>query len=180
MLPLHDGQLRLLVLNHLVSQLQEGSGSDWQVEGFAPEQLDCLRQLSMSDIKGLASMRHPQIRLVLDGASFATGLRNLALLKDMKCLQNYFIRHGASPVMMKSFFKIPESVAISHLRAQGHKVQRGRPQLPPRIIRDRIHRFWVAHEQLDIRTRYYRLHQTFPSFTLHALSGVVSELKKLE
>lgn len=180
MLPLHDSHLRLMLFTHLVSRLEHGGKAQLQGAGIEAEQLECLRGLSMDDIKRLASLRHPLIGVVLDGATFATGLRNLAMLREMQSLERYFIHHGASPAMMKSLFKLAKRTAIKRLRAQGHRASKGRAQLPPMVVRDRMHRFWVQHADLDLKTRYYRLHQAYPSYNLHALSGVINEFEKLK
>ena len=175
MLPLHDSHIRLMLFTHLVSRLEHGGKAQLQGAGIEAEQLECLRGLSMDDIKRLASLRHPLIGVVLDGATFATGLRNLAVVRETQSLERYFIRHGASPAMMKSLFKLAKRTALKRLRAQGHRASRGRTRLPPIAVRDRIHRFWAQHAELDLKTRYYRLHEAFAAYTLHALSGVINE-----
>lgn len=175
MLALHDSHIRLILLSHLVARLEHAGKVECQGAGIEPEQLECLRTLSMDDIKRLASLRHPLIGVVVDGATFATGLRNLAVVREAQSLEQYFIRHGASAAMMKSLFKLAKRTALMRLRAQGHRASSGRPRLPPMAVRDRIHRFWAQHAGLDLKTRYYRLHEAFPSYTLHTLSGVTNE-----
>ena len=178
MLPLHDGHIRLILLSHLVARLEQGGKVECQGAGIEPEQLDSLRGLSMADIKRLASLRHPLIGVVVDGATFATGLRNLAVVRETQSLEKYFIRHGASPAMMTALFKITKSTAIMQLRAQGHRIYRGRPRLPSMAVRDRIHRFWAEHAGIDLKNRYCRLHQAFSSYNLHTLNGVINEFEQ--
>jgi hypothetical protein len=178
MLPLHDGHLRLILLASLVARLEHGGKAECQGAGIEPEQLECLRSLSMADIKRLASLRHPLIGVVVDGATFATGLRNLAVVRETQSLEWYFIRHGASQKMMTSLFKMTKRTAILRLRAQGQRRSRGRPRLPPMAVRDRMHRFWAEHARLDLKNRYHRLHQAFSSYTLHTLSGVINEFER--
>jgi len=178
MLPLRDGHLRLMLLTHLVARLGEGDNAELRNAGIEPEQLDRLRTLSVSDIQRLAALRQPMMGLALDGPALKAGLRSLAVLKEAQSLEEYFIRHGASPALMTALFKMPYKTTLARRRAAGRGCGRGRPVLTPIVIRDRIHRFWADLAHLDMRQRYHRLHQAFPALSLHALSLVVTEFEE--
>jgi hypothetical protein len=179
MLPLHDGQLRLLLLTHLVTRLERGEKAELVNAGMEPEQLDRLRALSLSEIHRLAALREPFIGLALDGPAFKAGLRNLAFLSQTQFLEDYFIRHGASPALMTALFKMPYKTTLARRRAASLGRGRGRPALIPIDARDRIQRIWMDLAHLDMRQRYYRLHQAFPLMSLHALHRVVTEFDEL-
>ena len=117
------------------------------------------------------------IGLALDGTALKAGLRNLAVLREAQTLEEYFIRNGAPPAMMTALFKMPYKTTLARRRAAGLDRGRGRPALIPIGARDRIHRKWMDLAHLDMRQRYYQLHQTFPAMSLHALSLVVTEFE---
>jgi hypothetical protein len=178
MLPLRDGHLRLILLTHLVTRLEQGGQDELLTAGIDPEQLDRLRALSISDIHRLAALRQLVIALVLDPAALQTALRSLAVIKEAQSMEQYFIRHGASPAMMAALFTMPYKTTLERRRAAGLGRGRGRPALPPIEKRDEIHRLWADLTHLDLRQRYQRLHQAFPSLSLHTLSLVVTEFEE--
>ena len=57
MLPLHDTQVRLVLLNHVTLRLADARPDELNAVGIANEQLDRLRQLSALDLNRLAAMR---------------------------------------------------------------------------------------------------------------------------
>ena len=105
-------------------------------------------------------------------------LRRLAAIKNAQFMEEYFIRHGASPRMMKTLFTMSFKTARARRRALGQKGINGRPVLPAMDVRDRIHRFWAAHTQLDPRSRYYQLHQAFPAWPFNTLHSVIIEYER--
>ena len=179
MLMLNDGHLRLLVLTHLVARLERGEKAELVDAGIEAEQLDCLRALSPSEIHRLAALREPFIGLAFDGTTFKTGLRNLAMLKQTQFLEDYFIRHGASPALMTALFKMPYKTTLARRRLAGLESGRGRPVRVPIAECDRIQKVWIGLAHLDMRQRYYQLHQAFSLMSLHALHRVITEFDEL-
>ena len=102
MLPLHDTQVRLVLLNHVTVRLAEGDLSELNAAGIENEQLSHLRQLSALDLSRLAAMRSLTIGIVFDSAALKAGLRAVALANEVKALETYFIRHGASTQLMSA------------------------------------------------------------------------------
>ena len=90
-------------------------------------------------------------------------------------MEDYFIRHGASPALMMALFRMPYKTTLARRWAAGLGGGRGRPVHTAIDTRERIHRFWSELAHLDLRQRYYRLHQAFPAMSLHALNRVVTE-----
>ncbi|MDP2708309.1 MAG: STY4526/YPO1902 family pathogenicity island replication protein [Burkholderiales bacterium] len=178
MLALQDGPLRFMVLTHLVSRLRQGAADEFLKAGVKPDQINRLRTLEASDIKRLAALPHTMIGLALDGEAVNSGLRHLAAIKDLHGLEEYFIRHGASPRMMKTLFTMSFKTTRTRRQALGQKGINGRPVLPTMDVRDRIHRFWAAHTQLDPRSRYYQLHQAFPAWPFNTLHSVIIEYER--
>lgn len=178
MFPLQDGPLRMMVLTHLVARLQKSATDDLLQAGIEPDQIDRLRTLDASDIERLAALPLPTIGLALDRVSVNIGLRQLAIMKDVHFLEQYFITHGASPEMMKTLFTMRFATTRAHRQALGLKPRYGRPVLPKIDVRDRIHQFWAAHSKLDCRQRYYQLHQAFPGYRFDTLHAVVTEFER--
>lgn len=178
MLALQDGPLRLMLLTHLVSRLQQGATDELLKAGIEPDQINRLRTLDASDIKRLAALPHTMVGLALDGKAVNSGLRHLAVIKDLRGLEDYFIRHGASPRMMKMLFTMSANTTRTRRQALGQKGINGRPVLPTMDVRDRIHRFWAAHTQVDHRNRYYQLHQAFPAYRFDTLHSVIIEYER--
>ena len=79
--------------------------------------------------------------------------------------------------MMMALFRMPYKTMLARRRAAGLDRGRGRPSLIEIDARDQIHRTWMDLDHVDIRERYYRLHQAFPAMSLHALSLVVTEFE---
>ena len=178
MLPLHDTQVRLVLLNHVTLRLTDARPDELDAVGIANEQLDRLRQLSALDLNRLAAMRTLTIGIALDGEALQAGLRTVALVKEAKALEAYFIRHGASWQMMSALFKIRRKVTLRRRRDCGAWRPSGRFQLPDTALRERIYRAWHAIEDPDPRVRYYRLHQAFPKLTLAVLEAVACEFEE--
>ena len=178
MLALQDGPLRFMVLTHLVSRLRQGAADEFLKAGIEPDQINRLRTLDASDIKRLAALPHTMIGLALDGEAVKSGLRHLAVINDLHGLEEYFIRHGASPKMMKTLFTMPFKTTRTRRQALGQKGIYGRPVLPAMDVRDRIHRFWAVHTELDLRSCYYQLHQAFPAYRFDTLDSVITEYER--
>jgi len=180
MFALQDGPIRLIVLAHVVARLQQSATDDLLQVGIEPDQIDCIRTLSPSDIERLAALPLPTIELALDRVSVNTGLRQLAILKDVHLLEQYFIRHGASPKMMKALFTMRFSTTRALRQELGLTSRYGRPVLPKIDIRDRIHQYWAAHSKLNSRQRYYQLHKAFPEHRFDTLHAVITEFDRSE
>jgi hypothetical protein len=178
MLAIQDGLLRLMVLTHLISRLHQDGADEFLKAGIDPDQIERLRTLDASDINRLAALPDPMVELALDGGSMSSCLRRLAAIKDAQFVEAYFIRHGASPKMMKAFFTMPFETTRARREALGQKGIYGRPVLPTPEVRDRIHRFWAAHAQLDPRSRYYQLHREFSAYRFDTLHSVIIEYER--
>jgi hypothetical protein len=86
MLPLHDTQVRLVLLGHVTTRLAEARPDELDAVGIGNDQLDRLRQLSALDLNRLAAMRTLTIGISLDGEALQAGLRAVALVKEAKAL----------------------------------------------------------------------------------------------
>lgn len=175
MLPLEEHHLRLMLFTHLIARLEQGDTSGLQDAGIDPEQIDRLRSLSIADVHRLSALRQPMIGLAIDSTALNAGLHTLAVIREAQSLEEYFIRHGASPDMMTTLFKMPYKTTLQRRKAAGLLRGRGRPAVIPINARDHIHKVWADLSHLDARRRYFRLHQTFPELSLHSLHSVVTE-----
>ena len=177
MLPLHDAQVRLILLNHIAVRLDGCDSAALHAAGIEAELLEHLRRLSAADLHRLAAMREPMISITVDANRLKAGLRALALTNEAKAQETYFIRYGASWTLMKKLFKVRHKLTLQRRRELGVHRPPGRLQLPEAATRERIWRVWATSKDLEPRARYYHLHQSFPDLSLEALETVVSEFE---
>jgi len=180
MFALRDGSLQFIVLTHLVARLQQGGAEEFIQSGINLEQIERLRVLQACDLKRLAEFPLSMVKLALDGGSLTSGLRHLAVIKDVQFLEDYFIRHGAPARMMKMLFSMAYKTTCARRRSLGQKPLYGRPVLPSHAVRDWISQFWAAHGTLDRRSRYYQLHQAFPAYRFDTLHCVIIEYDRMK
>ena len=174
MLPLHDTQVRLVLLNHVTTRLADARPGELDAVGIGNEQLDRLRQLSAIDLNRLAAMRTLTIGISLDGEALQAGLRTVALIKEAKALEAYFIRHGASTRLMSALFKIRRKLTLKYRRDLGVGRPSGRVPLQY-ATRERIYRVWRSITDPAPRIRYYQLHQAFLHLPIAVLEVVIRD-----
>lgn len=177
MLPLHDTQVRLVLLNYVTLRLAQAHPDELVAVGIANEQLDRLRQLSALDLNRLAAMRTLTIGISLDGETLQAGLRTVALVKEAKALEAYFIRNGASTRLMSALFKIRRKLTLKFRRDLGVCRPSGRVPLPDYATRERIYRVWRSIADPAPRIRYYQLHQAFTQLPIAVLEVVIRDLE---
>lgn len=178
MLPLHDPQVRLVLLNHVTTRLAQARPHELEAVGIATEQLDRLRQLSALDLSRLACMRGLVIGVALDGEALRVSLRNVALVNEANALEAYFIRHGASTQLMCQLFKIRRKLTFKFRRELGVTRPCGRVPLPDFATRERIYRVWRSITDPALRVRYYQLHQAFTHLSIAAIEVVIRDFKE--
>lgn len=177
MLLLHDTQVRALLLNHICAQLGEGDTGEMRAAGLDVEQMVLLRELSAFNLKRLAAMRKLKIAVTLDSHGLTAGLRSLGMTGEVKALEMYFLRNGASWTLMRSLFKVSRKVTYLRRRQWGAWLHAGNLQLPPACIRRKIFKAWRAMPDSSLRMRYYHLHQDFPQYPIITLEKVVLMLE---
>ena len=158
MLPLHDTQVRLVLLSHVTTRLAEARPDELDAVGIGNDQLDRLRQLSALDLNRLAAMRTLTIGISLDGEALQAGLRAVAL--------------------MSALFKVRRKLALKLRRDLGVCRPSGRVPLPDYATRERIHRVWRSISDPAPRVRYYQLHQTFLHLPIAVLEVVVRDFEE--
>ena len=172
MLPLHDTQVRLVLLNHVTVRLADGQPAELDAAGIGNEQLNHLQQLSALDLSRLAAMRSITIGIAFDSTELKAGLRAVALANEVKALETYFIRHGASTQLMSALFKMRRKLTLKRRRDVGARRPAGRVRLPAYALREQIYRAWRDLPDPIARVRYYRLHQSFPQLPIAVLEIV--------
>ena len=177
MLPLHDAQVRLILLNHIAVRLSGSDSEALRAAGIENELLEHLRGLSAADLHRLATMREPMFVVTIDANKLKAGLRALALTNEARAQEAYFLRHGASWTMMKRLFKVRHKLTLQRRRELGVRRPPGRLPLPNPATRERIWKAWAAIGDTNPRTRYYQLHQAFSDLSLEVLETVVSEFE---
>jgi len=178
MLVVRDTQVCSVVLNYIAAQLGEGCPGELGAAGLDLQHLADLRELSAFNLKQLAAMRQLKIVVSLDCLALKSGLRNLGLARDAKSLEVYFLRNGASCRMMRALFKMGRRDTLERRRQWGARQPRGKVRLPPVCSRPNIFKAWQAKPQVDLRMRYYQLHQIFPQYPIAALEAVVRSLEQ--
>lgn len=173
MLPVHDAQVRFVVLSHVAVRLVEVRPDEVHAAGIETDQLPRLRQLSAADLNRLAAMRGLTIGVQVDGAALKKGLRAIAQANERNAMEAYFIRHGASTNLMSALFKLRRKVTHLRRRICGARLRPGRAALPDSEVRWQIVQAWSAIPETSLRARYYRLHQEFPDVPIAVLEEVV-------
>ena len=177
MLPLLDAQVSLVLLNHVAVRLAETEPTTLHAVGIDPEQVIRLRQLSALDLNRLATMRDFAIGVAFDASGLNAGLRAVALANEIRTMEAYFIRNGASCKMMSEYFKIRHKATLKRRRDCDAVRPSGRLPLPDYDTREHIYRTWLAIKEASSRLRYYRLHQAFPHLAIAVLEAVVCEFE---
>ena len=177
MLPLLDAQVRLVLLNHVAVRLAETEPTTLHAVGIDPEHVIRLRQLSALDLNRLATMRDFAIGVAFDASGLNAGLRAVALANEIRTMEAYFIRNGASCKMMSEYFKIRHKATLKRRRDCDAVRPSGRLPLPDYDTREHIYRTWLAIKEASSRLRYYRLHQAFPHLAIAVLEAVVCEFE---
>jgi len=177
MLQLLDAQVRMVLLNHVAVRLAEADPNTLHAAGIDPEQIVRLRQLSALDLNRLAAMRDFAIGVAFDASGLRAGLRAVAVANEVRTMEAYFIRNGASCKMMSECFKIRYKATLKRRRDCDAVRPSGRLPLPDYDTREHIYRTWLAIKEATPRMRYYRLHQAFPHFAIAVLEAVVREFE---
>jgi hypothetical protein len=175
MLELQDPQVRLLVLNHIVSRLTDAEPHDLQATGIDSRQWACLQRLNALDLSRLASARCFSIGVSLNVGDLQTGLRTVDLINETRTLEAYFIRHGASVGLMRALFKVSRPVTLKRRIELGARQRSGRLALPDRRTRARIYRCWHGLSDPSQRARFFQLHQAFPNLSIAVLETVLRQ-----
>lgn len=177
MLPVLDTQVRLVLLSHVLATLVARPAGEVAQAGLNSDQLMRLRKLSAQDLGRMAAMRHVRIGVELDARSLNAALRSIALLHEVRALEDYFIRHGASCRLMRALFKIRQRVTLQRRIEMGVRRQGGRTPILDRVLGAAVYRTWRLTDGDTARARYYRLHQSFPDLSMAVLEAT---LRKLE
>ena len=177
MLLVRDTQVRVMVLSYIATQLGEGDPGELHTAGLDVQQLADLRELSAFNLKRLAAIRQLRITVSFDSRELRDGLRNLGLVNEAKSLETYFLRNGASCELMRALFKMGRRATLERRRQWGACQQPGNVRLPPLRSRRKVFKAWLAKPDMNLRMRYYHLHQMFPYYSITALEKMVRTLE---
>jgi len=185
MIVIRDQQLRLLVLAHLIRQLQEQGGrATPPPDGFTEKQIEELQALSSSELVQLAEMTEPRVAIQIDAGSLEHGLRQVDYLNKRSRQLEHFIRHGATSNMLTKLFKISSAdVTLKRRLFAGTSPLLRRPAMPPHKVREQIQQRWhqirKGKEREPLRAEEYQeLHVEFPTYTYATLWAVVHEFDR--
>jgi hypothetical protein len=180
MIVIRDQQLRLLVLAHLIRQLQE-SGEKPVPEGLTERQILELQSLSSAELVQLSEMTEPRVAIQIDAGSLEHGLRQVDYLNKRSRQLEHFIRCGATSNMLTKLFKISSAdVTLKRRLFAGTSPLLRRPAMPPHKVREQIQKRWFeirkGKEREPLRAEdYEELHEEFSQHTYATLWAVVHE-----
>ena len=182
MFVIRDHQLRLLVLAHLIKELQAGAAEHKPVpQGFTEEQAAELQALSSAELVRLSEMPEPRVAVQIDAGSLEHGLRQVDYLTRRSRQLEFFIRHGATSNMLTKLFKISSAdVTLKRRLFSGTSSALRRPAMPSHPVRELIQRRWYeirkGKQDEPVRAEDYEaLHDDFPQHTFATLWAVVHE-----
>jgi len=179
---IRDPHLRLLMLAHLIRELQgEAARSNPPPAGLTEVQAAELRGLTSDELVRLAEMPDPKVAISIDAGSFEHGLRQVDYLGKRSRQLEFFIRHGATSNMLTKLFRISSAdVTLKRRLFTGTASSLRRPAMPSHAVREQIQKRWfeVRKGKSDEPERaedYEQLHATFPMLTFATLYAVVHE-----
>ena len=182
MIVIRDQQLRLMLLAHLIRELQRNHEERGPApEGLTEKQVEELQSLSSAELVRLAEMTEPRVAIQIDTGSLEHGLRQVDYLSKRSRQLEYFIVNGATSNMLSKLFKISSAdVTLKRRLFSGTASALRRPAMPPHPMRERITNRWFeirkGKEREPLRADDYEtLHREFPQFTFATLWAVVHE-----
>lgn len=186
MLAINDPTLKRFVLEHLVQQVDLGGLDKLLAAGFSPELLDDLRKRPLRDFVHAVQSEDVVINVSIDTQRLSACLWMCDRKRRDDMLTEYFVRNGASIVMLRTMFTMPKQ-ELQRLRVEldmAEKATNGRPRLPPTSVRDYIHNAWheICRQFADEpeRERLWRLHQKFPAYSLSSIHRCTDEFSEQE
>jgi hypothetical protein len=124
MIVIRDQQLRLMVLAHLIRELQAHAQDHGPIpEGFSEKQIEELQALSSAELVKLSEMAEPRVAIQIDAGSLEHGLRQVDYLTKRSKQLEYFIVNGATSNMLSKLFKISSAdVTLKRRLFSGHRL----------------------------------------------------------
>ena len=182
MIEIRDPQLRLLMLAHLIRELQrENSQQHPPPAGLTEQQAAELRGLTSNELVRLAEMPDPRVAISIDAGSFEHGLRQVDYLGKRSRQLEFFIRHGATSNMLTKLFRISSAdVTLKRRLFTGTASSLRRPSMPPHAVREQIQKRWFEvrkgkEREPERAEDYEELHRDFSAQTFATLYAVVHE-----
>jgi hypothetical protein len=182
MIVIRDQQLRLLVLAHLIRELQqENAERSPPPGGLSEQQAAELRALSSDELVRLSEMTEPRVAIEIDAGSLEHGLRQVNYLNKRSKQLEFFITHGATSAMLTKLFKISSAdVTLKRRLFSGTASSLRRPSMPPHPVREAIQKRWFEvrkgkEREPERAEDYEELHRDFPGQTFATLYAVVHE-----
>ena len=185
MIEIRDQQLRLLVLAHLIRELQRSAEESRPAPpGLTDTQFAELRGLSTDDLVRLSEMQEPRVAVHIDAGSFEHGLRQVGYIGKRSRQIEHFIRHGATSAMLAKLFRISSTdVTLKRRLFAGTHEKLRRPAMPAPAVREAIQKRWweirKGKEREPMRAEDYEaLHADFPAQTYATLWAVIHEFDR--
>ena len=185
MIEIRDPQLRLLMLAHLIRELQREKAQQIPPPaGLSEQQAAELRGLSSDELVRLAEMPDPRVAISIDAGSFEHGLRQVDYLGKRSRQLEFFIRHGATSSMLTKLFRISSAdVTLKRRLFTGTASSLRRPSMPPHAVREQIQARWFEirkgkEREPERAEDYEELHRDFSSQTFATLYAVVHEFDR--
>jgi uncharacterized protein DUF2857 len=182
MIVIRDQQLRLLVLAHLIKELQDKAAQRAPApEGFTEAQIAELQALSSAQLVRLSEMPEPRVAIQIDAGSLDHGLRQVDYLTKRSRQLEFFIRNGATSSMLTKLFKISSAdVTLKRRLFSGTSSSLRRPAMPSHPVREQIQKRWFEvrkgkQGEPERAEDYEALFNDFSQHTFATLYAVVHE-----
>ena len=182
MIVIRDQQLRLMLLAHLIRELQRNEQERGPApEGLSERQVEELQALSSAELVRLSEMTEPRVAIQIDAGSLEHGLRQVDYLNKRSRQLEYFVVNGATSNMLSKLFKISSAdVTLKRRLFSGTASSLRRPAMPPHPVREQITNRWFeirkGKEDEPLRADDYEtLHREFSQYTFATLWAVVHE-----
>src|SRR5258706_12925715 len=185
MIVIRDQRLRLMVLAHLIRELQKSAKERGPgPEGFTEKQIEELQALTSADLVKLSEMTEPRVAVQIDVGSLEHGLRQVDYLTKRSRQLEYFIVHGATSNMLTKLFRISSAdVTLKRRLFSGTSSSLRRPSMPPHPVRERIQARWFEirkgkEREPERAEDFEALHHDFSQQTFATLYAVVHEFDR--
>jgi len=182
MIVIRDQQLRLMLLAHLIREVQKGAQDHGPApEGLTEKQVEELQALSSAELVRLSEMTEPRVAIQIDAGSLEHGLRQVDYLAKRSRQLEYFVVNGATSNMLSKLFKISSAdVTLKRRLFSGTASSLRRPAMPPHPVREAITNRWFeirkGKQEEPLRADDYEtLHREFSQYTFATLWAVVHE-----
>lgn len=176
----NDDTLGRLIALFLHSRLfggrQRGSDDSLRQLGWEDSLVSEMSTMPIDDVAKILSGPNACMGVVFDHRKAAAVVNSYRAIKRDEHDLDYFILNGATPALIRTLFpRISARVVAQHRKRLGCESRGGRPPQPDAETSYAIYRCWktLGTEEPNLRCRYRRLKEHFPSLSLATLCAAI-------